>query len=367
MSGIPDRRAINLAQLHAEHTKASSHASLAIVRVSEATDRRRARELAHLLRDHREEPISGEEIAWRDGFDALLTLYSFIELGVWTGDLPGELPFTLARDAHQVLAHAAVRAYYEEHYPLALPGLLRRRLEGAPVVDAGSLHAPGRFGSFLEMSRVLDRDDDLEVFLWLLDDGSYGDVSLADVLALLRTPRSFLNAIGTRPTKRSVVASAAVGFSKLLRFCADFDALLRRTATQPLLRAGFWYAHAYWFGRLSLQMRDDLHRGIDALAWKSKSWVPLKVDLENRRQDEDREAVTSVPSRSAAVQAIIDREADAERTRLRRIVDRLTSGRLARPIRGRLEPKVRRALHPHSERDLARSGDARRTNVNLAE
>ena len=32
------------------------------------------------------------------------------------------------------------------------------------------------------------------------------------------------------------IASAAVGFSKLLAFCVNFQVLMRRTAKQPMLR-----------------------------------------------------------------------------------------------------------------------------------
>lgn len=338
------RRNVNLDQLKAEFEKESSYVVKALERVRNASSEPQLTALAHLLRDHRSNGIHGDDIAKREGFDLLLHFYGLVEIGIWTGDFPEQLPERFADDARCVLSAPAVRDYYEVHYPLALPGLLRRRLEGRPVVAAGSQHSSGRFGAFLELSGPLQRDQDIDAFLWLLDGGSYGDVNLTSMIRILRERRDFLNALSTKSPNREYDAAAAVGFSKFLDFCSNFQSLLQRTQAQPMLRAGFWYAHAYWFGQLSDKLRLELDRGIDALAWKRDPWREGREDRENARSDKDPTAV-AWRDRSKVDLAESDKTAERARQKLKRVIDALTSGRYASPLRGRIEPSVRKAIH----------------------
>lgn len=355
------RRIVNLAQLQTQCEKDYPFVAEARAALRDSSVGSRLAALRHLLRDHEVESVQGEEIRRREGIDRLLYFFGLVELGIWTGDLPTTLPDDFAIDTLRVLSNPAVKTYYEVHYALALPGLLRRRLEGAPAVSAASQSSAGCFGMFLELSQPLYRDRDLDAFFWLLDDGTYGDIGLADMTKVLGERHRFLQAVSTKPQNRSYDEAAAVGFSKFLAFSVNFHSLMRRTEALPMLRAGFWYAHAYWFGKLSEKLRLELDRGIQALAWKRDAWEESGFVSTQSRHTLS-EVAPTVQARSVAELAAMDAEAERARRKLQRVVGALTSSRYATPLRGKLETTVRNALHSQSSPARRRGKDLRQTN-----
>src|SRR6185295_3749547 len=86
--------------------------------------------LDHLLRHHAEEAVSDGETYQRDSFDFILANYSRLETAALIGYVPDTFPEAFRRESLWNLSHAAVRRYYETHYPVLLPRLFRWRLEG---------------------------------------------------------------------------------------------------------------------------------------------------------------------------------------------------------------------------------------------
>jgi hypothetical protein len=170
------------------------------------------------------------------------------------------------------------------------------------MVAAGGIHDGGRFAQFLEVSRPIERDRDLETFLWYLDGGWRG-TSISDTKRVLRDRDRFLTAMASKPDTRSELRHSVVGFAKFLTFCQAFERLLDGTE-DPILRSGFWYYHAYWFKLSAEQLQEQLDAGIQCFAdWESSD-------------GERRGAETSSSSRKPA----------SDRNRMRRTVRRLTSG-----------------------------------------
>jgi hypothetical protein len=275
--------------------------------------------LRRLLRHHRERAIRDSETWYRDGFDFLLALYGAIEIGIWTGDLPAKLPEEFARRAFRVLTHPAVRRYYERHYRVLLPSLLRRRLQGNALVEAGSQKDPGRFALFLEISRPIEHDDDLETFLWFLD-GGWRSADIDDTRWVLSNPGRFLRTMALK-RPRTPLNKSVVGFTKFLIFCRNFERFLDQIGDQPILQAGCWHYHAYWFDRSADHLRDELDRAIECFA----SW-------EHSHGPDSKHSSRKLSGDDTADWLQANREAAEDRDRMRATVARLTSPEFGRAL-----------------------------------
>lgn len=298
------------------------------------------RSLDRLLRHHSEEAVSDQETWWRDGLDYLLALYGAIEIGIWTGDLPADLPEEFAERARSVLFHPAVRRYHEEHYALVLPSLLCSRLRGAPKIRAGSLRDPGRFAIFLEVTRPIEHDSDLETFLWYLDGGWRGS-DIGDTKHVLRSRERFLRAMASRPDARTPLERSVVGFAKFLTFSRAFERLLDGTAERPTLAAGFWYYHAYWFARSAARLRRHMDSGIACFA----AWAGARDDVAIKSPTSGTPTSAGAPAEDSSKGYAEDRE------RMRRTIARLTSGDFGIPLHALLDPALVARLDPSYARD----------------
>ncbi len=228
--------------------------------------------LAVLLRHHDEtdEGISDRETWIRDDFDFLLGFYSIIEIAMMIGFV-SELPDAFTKKHLRVLNHPAVRRYYEWNYPLDLPRRLRERMLfgiGYHVRKDMVLHA--FFYEFLELTKAVERDKDMESFLWCLDGGYREDEGGASDLdtvtrALAKSDR-MADATQRPPKKRREVDRALNGFCKFIQFCEALDSLIQRLKEQPELAEAMWLAHAYWFRRLETDMGSDLKKAVLFLA-----------------------------------------------------------------------------------------------------
>lgn len=228
-------------------------------------------ELEHLLRDHRTEGIyDALEVQRRDAVDELLTFYGRIEIASIVGFVPDPLPDDFRQQAAAHLSRPAVNRYFTEFYPLQLPRLLMRRLQGTPVesrIDPSAGNA--LFLEFMDTVSLTEGDPEVDVILWFLDDGWRKTSSIVDVLAVLEDPDRFLAALvdpdeeGRAP---SPVTEGVRGLREYLLFCSRFDALLRRTAPYPVLQAAFWHDQAYWFINLRDKVGAALRQAVDAIA-----------------------------------------------------------------------------------------------------
>ena len=120
---------INLAYLkHTYYGPAVERTAKSLIRLQQ---RGESRELARLLRDHRKRGVYGQKtIERRARVDSLLSFFSILEISSIANftsvDDLGELKgFFLS-----ILQISELRIYFEEYYPLRLPQLFFRRLNG---------------------------------------------------------------------------------------------------------------------------------------------------------------------------------------------------------------------------------------------
>jgi len=240
------------------------------------------------LRDWAEEPIwDEEEIEIREALDKTLELVGCLEvISVASGCIP-ELPHPLSEQLATILQAKSVKAFYQQHFPTALPVLFSARLEperGSPKTgflnfqraaaresktDAENRNA-GIILSFLEIDRRFSRGKALGVFLSLLDEFSYdGDFDLDELLKLLDDPDEFARRV-LRRKGSSLKRQALQGLEDFLEFCVDIERLLTRLEDRPLLRAAIWLNYGYWFGTGGKGVRRASHRLQNQLS----QWTP---------------------------------------------------------------------------------------------
>jgi hypothetical protein len=227
--------------------------------VASFTRRHRIADLIHLLRHHSEDGVEGRETYLRDEIDYLLSYYGILEIASLIGFVPN-IPGEAQRKLLGVLTNPALRVYYEENYPLVLPQLLSRRLSGNLSLheDVGR-DGLTRFMHFIILTKTMDiDDDDVETFLWFLDDGDRDDYDWDDLMRALDQPRVFTNALATSPRQRDPRDHAINGFRKFLIFCTQFNSLLAASLHYRLMTAEMYAHHAYWF----VSLRDKVGRRV---------------------------------------------------------------------------------------------------------
>lgn len=262
-----------------------------------------AAKLQRLLRYHEPDRVTGKDVHRRSSFDELLTYFGRMEVASIADYVPSRLPQDYIDFALSTLENAAVKTYYERHYPLLLPQLHRERLRGVWSKRERGPELPSLFVAFSEISRSIDEDEDIDSFLWFLEDGSIGDQSLEDLLDIMGDPEAFATAMLQGSPESSAgeeiwealrsesglkdpagflkrfqppaheldpAHSALHGFRKFLFFCRDFHSLLELAGRYPFTQSAMWHQHAYWFDQLSEDLRPNMRMAIDRFAaWQT--------------------------------------------------------------------------------------------------
>jgi hypothetical protein len=223
------------------------------------------RYLNDMLRWHGDFAVSNAaEIRKRYSFDCLLTAYEILEIASIASYIPTELPQGFRDRARAHLKHPSVMRYYEQHYPLYLAHLFRRRLNGEITIKGntnGELSHPP-FAEFVSLTVAYEGDRSVRCFEWFLDDGFRQGYGLRDLIALLSKP-SDLARVLLRPVEEELpLHDAAQGFCRFLRFCETFHSILGRVRSAPELRAAMWFYNLYWFNiigdRVAQSVKDAL-------------------------------------------------------------------------------------------------------------
>lgn len=223
-----------------------------------------------LLRHHREGAVKGKELELREGIDRLLSLYSLLEIGAYVGSVPTPLPPEVVGPALDVLTPEVTRRYYEEHYPLKLVSRFAARLRGKnadAVSDRHAEQARAVYHSLLDVDRSIVDDEDVQTFLWMLDDMQWGDIGLSTLLECSRDPKRYGDVLAGHEVQ-DYLAKAARGFLDFLEFAEKLDTLLRRAAEFENLAEQCWLHYEYWL-RLLGAWRDWVNAMIDSLGqWR---------------------------------------------------------------------------------------------------
>jgi predicted RNA-binding protein with RPS1 domain len=222
-----------------------------------------------VLRHHDEGDISDEETWLRDDFDYLLGFYSLVEIAVTIGFVD-ELPRAFGKKHLPVLSDFALCLYYEVNYPLNLPRRLRERMQtglGFRLKPSPGLNST--FYEFLELTKLIERDEDIESFLWALDGGGRDGCNFTKLVKSLKQSRPLLEAVQKPNEDKSELQHALSGFCKFIDFCEGFAVVLSRLDGSPIVAETMWEAHSYWFRQLDSKLGENLKEVIKSLAnWR---------------------------------------------------------------------------------------------------
>jgi hypothetical protein len=259
--------------------------------------------LADLLRHH-DRPVSLiAEIYLRDCFDELLSFYSLLEVASQIEYVPTPLPAALAASAQEVLRNPSVMEFYQTHYPLVLPRVFARRIDGdLPLVEKSDAAAATRvFLEFLGLELRFRRNREVALVLRLLDSFVIGGITIQDVIAALGTPDERFNEALAARTSRNILGSAVRGLFAVISHFRRVDRLLQKCEGSPLFQSSLWYYHEYWLTSLAGSLRQAVDQTLENL-------------LRWNQEEDDREAS----------------EEDAKD--LKASIARLTSDRYRRPL-----------------------------------
>lgn len=205
-------------------------------------------ELAHLLRHHDEETVLWREVEQRDCVDRFLGSASQLAVAAIAGYIAAKPEGPIARRLGKVLSGEALRRYYEEHYKLLLPQLLRVACtEGLRLPQENREQSWGAFQWFWRMAMRFQDDPDLWSFLWLLDGGSFGSFGIQDFYKGVEDPKTALGGLGKAPELRTPLETCTIGMVRFFEFSKELgDGLVQMQAT-PLTASAIWFHYAYWY------------------------------------------------------------------------------------------------------------------------
>ena len=229
--------------------------------------------LKNLLRHHAERAIvSPKEIGLRNAFDQLLAYYSLVEVGCIAAYLADPLPQAFAEKARRYLTRTEVRKYYEQNYPLLLPQLLLKRLDGSlKLRETNTERSIPLYFQFLEVNAMIENEN-VSQFLWFLEDGTTEGYAIDDTLEALSEPKQFAKCLMQSPSSRDALDMSVIGFGRFIQFCRHMDSLLRACEGLALLQSAMWHYHAYWFKHMEVDFGKALAEAVAQVSsWDQKA------------------------------------------------------------------------------------------------
>lgn len=270
-------------------------------------------ELKVLLRHHSERKVPWREVDQRDCIDRVLGAVSQFAVATVAGYVPAKWDGTLAKRIGQLLSGDALRTYYEIHYKLFLPTLMRLACaDGLQLPQEDTRESWGAFQWFWRTSMRFQDDTDLWSFLWLLDGGSFGDFGLAQFHEGVADPRAALAGVGKPADLRSPLETSTIGMVRFFEFSKELGDGLAQLEDQPLTASAIWFHYAYWYKEFA-QMEAQIEQLLSVM----KSWVDAAP---------------------VGVRGLREAEEDMERLRLR--IQELTSGRYSKALVDAINLKV---------------------------
>jgi hypothetical protein len=238
------------AEFHDKGDAAKGHKTL--MKLIEADKKK---ELAHLLRNHEEEVVYGRELQQRFEVDTLLETYNLLLIAILAGYVPPELDEELSAEIQKILSHDSVKPYYKKYYRYKLTDYTLQYVTEKKYfthIEPDSNISP--LNVFIALSRLLDEDEDLEVFLAMLDYVKYGDIGLDDVIEILSSYEKLNKAFTTK--RKTDEIKSIWGFFKYTTFLSQLREAIESVDNNPLLQSAMWLYHGYFLDRMNTRMKS---------------------------------------------------------------------------------------------------------------
>ncbi|MFN8166803.1 MAG: hypothetical protein U0X76_11730 [Bacteroidia bacterium] len=219
--------------------------------------------LKTLLRNHKVSGIHGKEIELRDNIDKLLFFYSLLEVAAIADYINLESDSRLVKEIKMILGNKYLRKYYEEFYPLLLPQLLLRRVNGNWIEKVADENAENIFVEFTHLNSTIEKNERVELFLNFIDDIRFNGEGITDLNKILFSPELLREHIQITPQKQSYKDKALLGFFIYLDFIKRFDSLLTRAKDYKSVQSAMWHFHSYWFEHIRTRMSNKIWQSLD--------------------------------------------------------------------------------------------------------
>jgi hypothetical protein len=278
-------------------------------------EQRSDKQLKWLLRHHNDGDVEGVEIDERDQVDSFLGVCGQLTVATIAGFVPRKWNGEIATRIGNILKNAHVRSYYEDHYPILLPSLLRQACTEGRLLPVENEEASwGAFQWFWHFSTRFLGDEELWWFLSLLDGFSYdGDLDITTFADFVKDPQRALAGVHKPPGKRSTAETCAIGMIRFLELTREFGDTLSQMEATPLTRSAIWFHYAYWYREFD-DVTEHANKFLEAmLAW--------------------------MDSPEAGAQSRRDAEASVARTK--QALAELTGNRYAPPLLNALKTKAK--------------------------
>ncbi|REJ81330.1 MAG: hypothetical protein DWQ44_09760 [Bacteroidetes bacterium] len=233
--------------------------------------------LERLLRNHRDNPItSWEEIEFRDNVDYLLEFYSILFVAIIAGYIDKFLPEKLRHEIIDNLSNEVVKKYYKEYYPLPLLPVFLKYLVPEKVTFKLIQNYENNmekilFEKFLLINYDIRNDEEINDFLWFLDDGLINDYDADDVVNLLKDRKKIISAL-SKSDDEGTLKSVITGFIKYLNFLNSYSRLLKQCEIYPYLYTSFYHFQGYWFFRLTKKFGNVISKGLDNINYSLENF-----------------------------------------------------------------------------------------------
>jgi len=245
-------------------------------------------EASWLLRHHDEEEISDEETRVRDDVDYVLSYYAMLQVGITAGVVDFQPNDALFESASELLNYPPLVRYFTKSYPLELPDRMRARFE-APSgredlsseihENSTSIQRRSLFSAFLPLTALLEQDNDMEAFLWLLDGGWRGQWHYERLEKVLRHPKEAATLLmDKRPDPLGY--RVMQGTMKFIEFAVALDILLEQASEFRDLQEEMYLFHSYWFSA-SEDLTEKIVGLLDSLASEGGEVGVVRVHFAN--------------------------------------------------------------------------------------
>ena len=266
-------------------------------------------ELKHLLRFHSPISVFGEELKARFDIDALLEYYNLLLVALFAGYIPSKFDEITSNEIKTILSHPSVIPYYEEHYQYQMVSFtLQFAEEKRQFEQKANSTTISIFNEFISLNRFIKRDNDVEVFLGMLDHVSYSDENIDDVNEILKSVKK-INEVFTSKIKTNA-QMGAWGFIKYTAFISQLKELLEASKEYPLFQSSLWMFHGYYLDRMNYKMKEVFSNAFINLEKLISDPIIFKNIMEELYGNDTSENINEMQLSDFAKNAIMKSRAD---------------------------------------------------------
>ena len=191
-------------------------------------------------------------------FIQLLYYYSLLEIALQVGAINPTFEDPRFVDARENLRFRPLLSLSRTFYPMALPLRLHDRLSGGlEPVGKYTFDSNQLFHEFLLLTGVIRFDDDVGLFLNILDGGTIDGWDYPRIMEMLGSPEVMAGVLGT-PTSTDTDARITRGLIRIFEFCVMFVRLLHKTEAFPVLDSEMRLYHSELIRGSLRKIRLDL-------------------------------------------------------------------------------------------------------------